>query len=118
MINLVTGERPEVPLSSADRLNIVQNFPGAAARTFEAAKYVFERYVLGWDADKKKPLRYGVAVDVSCFYPTGLVFISYFPNWLSVHFTFNQLDKCSFHLFWGLTNWLSYHFTPLVLFLL
>ena len=75
MINLVKGTSPEDPGTYSFRLNLTQLFPGAAARTFETALYVFERYILGWDPKKKRPLRFVydlyVCNDHMCHVQTG-----------------------------------------------
>lgn len=57
IINMINGTTSDDPGSSQVRLNLTQFYPGGAARSFEHAMYIFERYVLGWDPKKKRPLR-------------------------------------------------------------
>jgi hypothetical protein len=92
MINLVKGTSPEDPGTYSFRLNLTQLFPGAAARTFETALYVFERYILGWDPKKKRPLRfvasYMFVVIICAMYRLGKRFYNIYrclTNWVNVY---------------------------------
>ena len=48
-----------------DPIRIPQELCTAMGHHFETALYVFERYILGWDPKKKRPLR-SVYVQYAC----------------------------------------------------
>jgi hypothetical protein len=54
---LATGETPETCPEAKIRYKVLAEQPGAASLSFEKLLYVFQRFILGWDVDAKRPLR-------------------------------------------------------------